>query len=43
VIWGQLKRKFNKETLEKIAEEEFSDLISELTEREITTQVEKIT
>jgi hypothetical protein len=29
--------------LEKIAEEEFSDIISAVTEKEITTQVEKIT
>lgn len=43
IIWKQLKLKFASESLEKIAEEEFSDIISAITEKEITTQVDRIT
>lgn len=43
MIWTQIKKKFSYETLEKIAEEEFADIINSITEKEITTHVQKIT
>ena len=42
VVWRQIKKRFTDDALEKIADEEFTDIISEVTEREITTQVQKI-
>ncbi len=35
ILWLQLKCKFTMEDLEKIAEEEFSELINVITEKEI--------
>ncbi|CDW89079.1 UNKNOWN [Stylonychia lemnae] len=43
VIWQQIKRKFQIETLEQIAEDEFAEIINKITEKEITTQALKIT
>ena len=37
VIWNLLKRNFSQEAIEKIAEEEFNEVINQITEREITT------
>lgn len=39
LLWQHLKYKFTPTDLEKIAEEEFFDLINGITEKEITTQV----
>ena len=36
-IWTVIKYKFTGEMLEKIAEEEFADIINEITEKELTT------
>ena len=42
LLWLQLKKRFTQEDLEKIAEEEFADLVAAITEREIVAQVESI-
>lgn len=39
----QLRVKFTPDDLERIAEEEFADLVNAITEREIITQVQRIT
>ena len=43
LLWLQLKCKFTMQDLEQIAEDEFSELINVITEKEIVTQVQKIT
>lgn len=42
LLWMQLKTKFTPDDLEKIAEEEFADLVALITEREIVSSVERI-
>jgi hypothetical protein len=37
LLWLQMRPKFTMEELEKIAEEEFAELVNAITEREITT------
>jgi hypothetical protein len=37
VIWSQIKKKFTEDQLEKIAEEEFAEIINQITEKEIIT------
>lgn len=39
LLWLQLRTKFTPHDLEKIAENEFADLVSAITEREIVSQV----
>lgn len=43
LLWLQLKCKFTQQDLEQIAEDEFAELINVITEKEIVTQVQKIT
>jgi hypothetical protein len=42
LVWNALRYKFAQEDLEKIAAEEFADLVNDIVEKEITTQVHKI-
>ena len=42
LVWNAIRYKFAQEDLEKIAAEEFADLVNDIVEKEITTQVHKI-
>jgi hypothetical protein len=42
ILWLMLKPRFSEEDLERIAAEEFVELISTITEKEITSQVQRI-
>lgn len=42
LLWNAIRYKFSQADLEKIAAEEFADLVNEIVEKEITTQVQKV-